>query len=149
MSQKLLPFPGTLEKFRSFWRFSAIPPCALPPDDGKIEDTFLFVSLRGAASLDLGDGGGEDGLGLDDALDLLGALVGDTGGGVGLAVLALGDLPVEKFTNLGEVALLLNSTKAGEVTYVVEKGDVWSVIAQDNNMTNSDLLALNPGYDIE
>ena len=59
------------------------------------------------------------------------------------------DLPVEKFTNLGEVALLLNSTKAGEVTYVVEKGDVWSVIAQDNNMTNSDLLALNPGYDID
>lgn len=59
------------------------------------------------------------------------------------------DLPVEKFTNLAEVALLLTSTKEGEVTYTVEKGDCWSVIAQDNNMTNKELLALNPGYDID
>lgn len=59
------------------------------------------------------------------------------------------DLPVEDFTNLADVALLLNSTKAGEVTYTVEAGDCWSVIAQDNNMTNSDLLKLNPGYDID
>ena len=59
------------------------------------------------------------------------------------------DLPVESFTNLADAALLLNSTKAGEVTYEVEKGDVWSVIAQDNDMTNAELLALNPGYDID
>ncbi len=59
------------------------------------------------------------------------------------------DLPVEDFTNLADVALLLNSTKEGEVTYTVEKGDCWSVIAQDHNMTNSELLHLNPGYDIE
>lgn len=59
------------------------------------------------------------------------------------------DLPVEDFTNLGDVALLLNSTKAGEVTYTVEQGDVWSVIAQDHNLTNEQLLALNPGYDID
>lgn len=59
------------------------------------------------------------------------------------------DLPVEDFTNLADVALLLNSTKAGEVTYTVESGDCWSVIAQDHNMTNSELLALNPGYDID
>ena len=59
------------------------------------------------------------------------------------------DLPVERFTNLADVALLLNSTKAGEVTHTVEAGDVWSVIAQDHNMTNADLLALNPGYDID
>ena len=58
------------------------------------------------------------------------------------------DLPVDQFTNLADVALLLNSSKAGEVTYTVEKGDVWSVIAQDNGMTNSELLKLNPGYDI-
>lgn len=58
------------------------------------------------------------------------------------------DLPVEEFTNLADAALLLNSTKAGEVTYTVEPGDVWSVIAQDNNMSNQDLLNLNPGYDI-
>ncbi|MDE6880781.1 MAG: peptidoglycan DD-metalloendopeptidase family protein [Oscillospiraceae bacterium] len=59
------------------------------------------------------------------------------------------DLPVERFTNLADTALLLNSTKAGEVTYIVEQGDVWSVIAQDNNMSNDELLALNPGYDID
>ncbi len=59
------------------------------------------------------------------------------------------DLPVGDFTNLAETALLLNSTKAGEITYSVESGDVWSRIAQDNNMTSSELLALNPGYDID
>ena len=59
------------------------------------------------------------------------------------------DLPVEDFTNLANVALLLNSTKAGEVTYTVEPGDVWSVIAQDHNMTSSELETLNPGYDID
>ncbi len=59
------------------------------------------------------------------------------------------DLPVEDFTNLADVALLLNSTKAGEVTYTVEAGDVWSVIAQDHNLTNDELLRLNPGYDID
>ncbi|MDE6899546.1 MAG: peptidoglycan DD-metalloendopeptidase family protein [Oscillospiraceae bacterium] len=59
------------------------------------------------------------------------------------------DLPVEDFTNLADVALLLNSEKDGEVTYTVKKGDCWSVIAQDNNMTNDDLLRLNPGYDID
>lgn len=59
------------------------------------------------------------------------------------------DLAVEKFTNLAEIALLLTSTKEGEITYTVEKGDCWSVIAQDHNMTNKELLALNPGYDID
>lgn len=59
------------------------------------------------------------------------------------------DLPVEEFTNLADVALLLNSEKDGEVTYTVKQGDCWSVIAQDNNMTNGDLLRLNPGYDID
>ncbi len=59
------------------------------------------------------------------------------------------DLPVEDFTNLADAALLLNSTKAGEVTYTVKKGDCWSVIAQDHNMTSDDLLRLNPGFDIE
>jgi len=59
------------------------------------------------------------------------------------------DLPVEDFTNLADVALRLNSTKAGEVTYTVEEGDCWSVIAQDHNLTSSELLSLNPGYDID
>lgn len=52
------------------------------------------------------------------------------------------DLPVDQFTNLADVALLLNSSKAGEVTYTVEAGDCWSVIAQDHDMTNSELLKL-------
>ena len=59
------------------------------------------------------------------------------------------DLPVESFTNLADIALLLTSTKAGEVTYTVKKGDCWSVIAQDHDMTSKELLALNPGYDID
>jgi len=59
------------------------------------------------------------------------------------------DLPVEDFTNLADIALTINSLKDGEVTYTVEEGDCWSVIAQDNNMTSDDLLRLNPGYDID
>lgn len=59
------------------------------------------------------------------------------------------DLPVEEFTNLADVALLLNSVKAGEQTYTVEKGDCWSVIAQDHNITSDELLRMNPGYDID
>ena len=50
--------------------------------------------------------------------------------------------------NLGYIAEKLNATKAGEVTYTVKSGDVWSLIAEDNGMTNEELLALNPGYDI-
>lgn len=34
------------------------------------------------------------------------------------------------------------------MTYTVKSGDVWSLIAEDNGMTNEELLALNPGYDI-
>lgn len=59
------------------------------------------------------------------------------------------DLPVEEFTNLADVALTLNSLKAGEQTYTVEAGDCWSVIAEDHNMTSQDLLRMNPGYDID
>ena len=58
------------------------------------------------------------------------------------------DLPVDSFTNLADIALLLNSTKEGEVTYTVQKGDCWSVIAQDHDMTSKELLILNPGYDM-
>ena len=59
------------------------------------------------------------------------------------------DLPVEGFTNLAEVALLLNSTKEGEQTYVVKSGDCWSLIAQDHDMSSDELLRLNPGYDMD
>ena len=34
------------------------------------------------------------------------------------------------------------------MVYTVKPGDVWSAIAEDNGMTNQQLLTLNPGYDI-
>lgn len=51
-------------------------------------------------------------------------------------------------SNLGYIAEKLNATKAGAVVYTVKPGDVWSAIAEDNGMTNQQLLTLNPGYDI-
>ena len=60
-----------------------------------------------------------------------------------------GDYPVESFTNLADTALLLNSTKAGEINYTVQAGDCWSMIAQDNGLTSKALELLNPGYDID
>ena len=64
-------------------------------------------------------------------------------------VIKEGYVSVDSFSNLGDIALLLNSTKAGEVVYTVEKGDVWSVIAQNHGMSNQELLDLNPGFDID
>lgn len=60
-----------------------------------------------------------------------------------------GDYSVDRFTNLADTALLLNSTKTGEVTYTVEAGDCWSMIAQDHDLTSKELETLNPGYDID
>lgn len=51
-------------------------------------------------------------------------------------------------SNLGYIAEKLNATKAGAVVYTVKPGDVWSAIAEQNGMTNQELLNLNPGYDI-
>lgn len=57
-------------------------------------------------------------------------------------------VPSDKIMNLGNLAELLFSTKEGEVTYTVAKGDCWSTIAQNHDLTTSELLALNPGYNI-
>ena len=54
----------------------------------------------------------------------------------------------EDIKNLGNIAELLYSTKTEEVTYTVQKGDTWSQIAQKNGLTSNELLALNPGYNI-
>ena len=62
--------------------------------------------------------------------------------------IAEGYVPTESVMNLGEIAEILNSTKAGEVTYTVVKGDTWGQIANNNGMTAKELEALNPGYDI-
>ena len=58
-----------------------------------------------------------------------------------------GYVPAKYMTNLGYIAKTLNDTKAGEVTYKVKSGDVWSEISAMNNMSDKDLLKLNPGYD--
>ena len=54
----------------------------------------------------------------------------------------------EDVMNLGHLAETLYSTKTAEVVYEVKRGDTWSKIAQNNGLTNKELLALNPGYDI-
>lgn len=48
--------------------------------------------------------------------------------------------------NLGYIAEKLNQTKAGAVTYTVKQGDTLYGIAMDNQMSVSQLLGLNAGY---
>ena len=62
--------------------------------------------------------------------------------------IAEGYVPTESIMNLGHIAEILNSTKAGEVTYTVVKGDTWSKIANENGMTSAELEKINSGYDI-
>ena len=62
--------------------------------------------------------------------------------------IAKGYVPTESIMNLGHIAETLNSTKAGEVTYTVAKGDTWGQIANDHGMSSAELEAINPGYDI-
>lgn len=62
--------------------------------------------------------------------------------------IAKGYVPTESVMNLGHIAEILSSTKTGEVTYTVQKGDTWSKIANDNGMTSAELQTINPGYDI-
>lgn len=57
-------------------------------------------------------------------------------------------VPTSEIMNLGYIAELLYSTKTAEVTYEVKKGDIWSQIAAKNDMSSAELLALNPGYNI-
>ena len=49
--------------------------------------------------------------------------------------------------NLGNIAEILNATKAGEVTYTVTAGDSYYYIAELYGMSVDDLLDANPGYD--
>lgn len=58
-------------------------------------------------------------------------------------------MPSAEIMNLGYLAETLYSTKLEEVTYEVQKGDTWSEIAEDHDMTSKELLALNPGYNID
>ncbi len=58
-------------------------------------------------------------------------------------------VPTDEIMNLGYLAETLYSTKSAEVTYTVQKGDTWSQIANKHGLTSRELLALNPGYDID
>ena len=58
-------------------------------------------------------------------------------------------VPREQVMNLGYLAETLYSTKTAEVTYEVKKGDTWSEIANSHGLTSKELLALNPGYNID
>ena len=60
-----------------------------------------------------------------------------------------GYIPTEQILNLGYLAETLYSTKTAEVTYEVKKGDTWSQIANSHDLTSAELLALNPGFDID
>lgn len=59
-----------------------------------------------------------------------------------------GYVPTDSIMNLGYLAETLYSTKTAEVTYEVKSGDTWSQIANSHELTSAELLALNPGYDI-
>jgi len=50
--------------------------------------------------------------------------------------------------NLGYIAELLHDTKQAEKTDTVKSGDVWSRIAEAHQMSSSQLLDLNPGYNL-
>ena len=58
-------------------------------------------------------------------------------------------VPSAEIVNLGYLAETLYSTKTAEVTYTVVKGDTWSQIANSHGLTSAELLALNPGYNID
>ncbi|MET0016237.1 peptidoglycan DD-metalloendopeptidase family protein [Oscillibacter sp.] len=59
-----------------------------------------------------------------------------------------GYVPTDKIMNLGYLAETLYSTKTAEVNYEVKSGDTWSEIAESHGLSSTELLALNPGYDI-
>ncbi len=59
-----------------------------------------------------------------------------------------GYVSTDQVMNLGYLAETLYSTKTAEVTYEVKSGDTWSEIANSHGLTSAELLALNPGYDI-
>lgn len=58
--------------------------------------------------------------------------------------IAEGYVPTDSVMNLGEIAEILNSTKSGEVTYTVVKGDTWGQIANNNGMTAAEPRSAEP-----
>lgn len=58
-------------------------------------------------------------------------------------------VPNDKIMNLGYLAETLYSTKKKETTYTVKEGDTWSEIAEAHEMSSKELLAMNPGFDVD
>lgn len=54
----------------------------------------------------------------------------------------------EYMMNLGYIAELINDTKSGEVTYTVVAGDTYYGVAGKYDLTLSELMDMNPGYDV-
>ena len=59
-----------------------------------------------------------------------------------------GYLSRDDLSNLGDIVLKINETKTGEVIHTVEAGDTYYEIAMDNGLSVDELLALNPGFDV-
>lgn len=55
----------------------------------------------------------------------------------------------EYMMNLGYIAELLNETKSGEVTYTVVAGDSYYGVAAKYDLTLSELMDMNPGYNVD
>ena len=55
---------------------------------------------------------------------------------------------VEDQMTIGEMESALTANTTGDTTYTVERGDTFNAIAYANDMSVSDLVALNPGIDI-
>ena len=52
-------------------------------------------------------------------------------------------------TSFGSITEAVNATSQEEIIYTVKAGDTWSQIANGHGMTSAELLALNPGYDMD
>ncbi len=55
----------------------------------------------------------------------------------------------EERSSLAPVEEAINATSQEEVIYTVQEGDTWSEIAARYDMSSSELLELNPGFDID
>ena len=55
----------------------------------------------------------------------------------------------EYVMNLGYIAELINDTKSGEVTYTVVAGDTYYGVAGKYGLTLSELMDMNPGYNVD
>lgn len=58
----------------------------------------------------------------------------------------ISDESAERFVALED---LVTATSQQEVIYTIQAGDTWSQIAERYGMTSKELLALNPGFDID